>query len=146
MSALTHRNSGGPFLDLFDWLESPLTVLRPLAGSVLRVEDYVKDGRYVLRAEIPGVDPEKDIDVSLSDGVLTIRAEKRHEMEGKHHSEFRYGAFARSVPLPVEVDDQHIQALYSHGVLEVIIPLKEKQDGKPQRHIPVLQDKHIDPS
>lgn len=146
MSALTHRSPGGPFPDLFDWLESPLTVLRPLASGVLRVEDYVKDGCYVLRAEIPGIDPEKDIDVSLSGGVLTIRADKRHEMEGKHHSEFRYGAFARSVQLPAGVDDQRIQAIYSHGVLEVTVPLKEKADGKPQRRIPVLQDKHIDPS
>jgi HSP20 family protein len=146
MSALTHRHSGGPFLDLFDWLESPLTVLRPLAASSLRVEDYVKDGRYVLRAEIPGVDPQKDIDVSLSGGILTIRAEKHHEMEGKHHSEFRYGAFARSVPLPVGVDEPHIQAIYGHGVLEVTIPLKEKQDGQPQRRIPVLQNRHIDPN
>ena len=146
MTALTHRNTGGPFLDLFDWLETPLTVLRPLASSVLLVEDYVKDGCYVLRAEIPGVNPAKDIDVSLSNGVLTISAEKRHEMEGKHHSEFRYGAFTRSVPLPVDADHEHIQAIYSHGVLEVIIPLKDKQDGKAQRRIPVLQNKHIDPS
>jgi HSP20 family molecular chaperone IbpA len=45
------------------------------------VEDGVKDGYYVLRAELPGVDPEKDIDVTVSGGVLTIKAEKHEAME-----------------------------------------------------------------
>jgi HSP20 family protein len=145
MSALTHRNSGGPFLDLFDWLETPLTVLRPLSSTPLRVEEYVKDGHYEVRAEIPGVDPEKDIDVTVSKGVLTIKAEKRHETEGKHHSEFHYGAFARSLALPAGADDQHIQAFYGNGVLEVTVALKEKQE-EAQRSIPVMRNKHIDPS
>lgn len=64
MSTLTHRDSRGPFVDLFEWLESPLTILRPLGGNALRMENYVKDGYYVLRAELPGVDPEKDMGVA----------------------------------------------------------------------------------
>jgi len=144
MSTLTRRNSG-PFLDLFDWLEAPLTVLRPLGSTPLLVEEYVKDGHYVVRAEIPGVDPDKDVEVTVSKGVLTIKAEKHQETEGKHHSEFRYGAFARSLALPAGADDQHIQAVYGNGVLEVTIALQEKEE-KTQRSIPVMRNKHIDPS
>jgi HSP20 family protein len=91
------------------------------------------------------VDPEKDIDVTVSKGVLTIKAEKHQETEGKHHSEFQYGAFARSVALPASADDQHIQAVYGNGVLEVAVALKDKEE-KTQRSIPVMRNKHIDPS
>jgi HSP20 family protein len=146
MSTLTRRNSGAPFLDLFDWLETPLTVLRPLGSTPLRVEDYVRDGSYVVRAEIPGVDPEKDVAVTLSKGVLTIKADKHQATEGKHHSEFHYGSFARSIALPAAVDEKHIQAFYGNGVLEVTVALKEKEEDKAERHIPVMRNKHIDPS
>jgi HSP20 family protein len=91
------------------------------------------------------VDPEKDIDVTVSKGVLTIKAEKHQETEGKHHSEFQYGAFTRSVALPASADDQHIQAVYGNGVLEVAVALKDKEE-KTQRSIPVMRNKHIDPS
>src|SRR5215470_16506726 len=100
MSTLTHREYLGPFTDVLDWLETPWTMLRPGASHPMRVEDYVKDGTYVVRAELPGVDPEKDIEVTVSKGVLTISAQRKEETEGKHRSEFQYGAFARSVTLP----------------------------------------------
>jgi HSP20 family protein len=104
MSTPTRRHSGGPLLDLIDWLETPLTVLSPLAGHPLRVESCVRDGCYVVRAEIPGVDPEKDIEVTESKGILTIKANKHDDTEGKHHSEFRYGTLVRSVTLPAGAD------------------------------------------
>lgn len=146
MSTLTRRDHRGPFVELFDWLDGPLTVFRSPVGNLVRVEDYVKDGCYVLRAELPGVDPEKDVDVTVSHGVLTIRADRREETEGRHHSEFRYGAFARSVTLPADADEKHIQAVYDNGVLELTVSLKEKADEKRERHIPVLLNKHISPS
>ncbi len=146
MNTLTHRDYRGPS-NLFDWLESPLTALRPLDGNPLRVEDYVKDGCYILRAELPGVDPEKDIDVTMSHGgVLAIRADRHEEAEGKHHSEFRYGTFARSITLPAGADEKHIQASYDKGVLEVVVPLKDQDDEKAERRIPVMLNKHINPT
>ena len=81
MSTLARRDRLGPFMDVFDWLEPPWTILRP-ATHPMRVEDYVKDGTYVLRAELPGVDPEKDIEVSVSKGVLTISAHRQETTEG----------------------------------------------------------------
>ena len=146
MSTLTHRDYRGPFLDLFDWLESPLTALRPPAGHALRMEDYVKDGCYVLRAELPGVDPEKDIEVTLSRGILTIKADRHEETDGKHHSEFRYGTFARSITLPAGADEKHIQAFYDNGVLELTVSLKDQEAEKAQRRIPVMLNKHINPT
>ena len=79
MSTLTHRDFRGPFMDVFEWLESPWTVLRPAASHPMRVEDYVEDGTYVLRAELPGVDPDKDIEVTVFKGILTISAHRQEE-------------------------------------------------------------------
>jgi HSP20 family protein len=146
MSTLTRRDRMGPFMDVFDWLEPPWTILRPAAGHPLRVEDYVKDGTYVLRAELPGVDPEKDIEVTVSKGILTISAHREEETEGKHRSEFHYGAFSRSVTLPEGADEDHIRASYDSGILEVVVTLKDQADGKAPKRIPVLMNKHIKPA
>ena len=148
MSVLTLRDARGPFAELVEWLDAPRTAFRPVGLNYLRVEDYVKDGSYVLRAEIPGVDPEKDIDVTLLHGVLTVKAERHDKTEGKHRSEFRYGTFVRSIALPADVDEKHIQAVYDNGVLEVTVGLKDKakEDEKAQRKIPIMLNRHIDPS
>ena len=146
MSTLTRREYRGPFMDIFDWLESPWTMLRPAASHPMRLEDYVNDGTYVLRAELPGVDPEKDIEVTVSMGVLTISAHRHEETEGKHRSEFRYGAFARSVTLPEGADQDHIRASYDKGVLEVVVTLKDQGAEKAQKRIPVTMRKHIAPT
>ena len=143
MSTITRRSTHGPFEEIFDWLESPLALVRPASHS-MRVEDFVQDDRYVLRAELPGMDPEKDIDVTVSGGVLTIRADRLDETEGAHRSEFRYGAFTRSLPLPANADEAHIQASYGSGILEVDVPLKEADDA--QRRIPIMADQHIKPT
>lgn len=146
MSTLTHRDFRGPFMDIFDWLESPWTMLRPAASHPMRVEDYIKDGTYVLRAELPGVDPEKDIEVTVSKGVLTISAHRQEDTEGRHRSEFRYGAFARSVTLPEGADEDRIRASYDMGVLEVVVTLKDQAAEKAQKRIPVWMNKHITPT
>ena len=143
MSTITRRSTHGPFEEIFDWLESPLALVRPASHS-MRIEDFVQDDRYVLRAELPGMDPEKDIDVTVSGGVLTIRADRLDETEGAHRSEFRYGAFTRSLPLPANADEAHIQASYGSGILEVDVPLKEAGDA--QRRVPIMADRHIKPT
>jgi HSP20 family protein len=147
MSTLTHREYHlGPFMDVFDWLESPWTMLHLGTGHPMRMEDYVKDGTYVVRAELPGVDPEKDIEVAVSKGVLTISAHRQEETEGKHRSEFRYGAFARNVSLPEGADEDHIQALYDRGVLEVTVALKDQAAENAHKSIPVRMHMHIKPT
>ena len=138
MNMPARRESRSFFPDLLDWMESPFTMLRPFTAQPIRVEDYIEDGRYVVRAELPGIDPDKQVQVSVVKGVLIIRAERREEHEGRYHSEFRYGAFSRHIPLPASADEDDVTATYRKGVLEVSIGLKAKEPG-PARQIPVTQ-------
>lgn len=140
MGTLTRRDYRGPFGDMIDLLEAPWTIWHPVGGHPMRVEDFVRDGSYVVRAEMPGVDPDKDVEVTVADNVLTIKAERREEKTGKHHSEFRYGTFSRSVTLPSGADQEHIGALYDHGILEVTVPLAEQGEQEDGRKIPIRQN------
>ena len=88
---------------------------------------------YVVKAEIPGIDP-KDIDISLSDGMLTIKGEKKQEKEEKeenyHLVERSYGTFTRSIQLSGEVQAEKIKAEYKNGILKVVLPKSEKAKQK----------------
>ena len=113
------------FPDLADWLESPWTGPPPfLAGQVFRLEEAIRDDRYVIRAELPGLDPENDIEVTVDGRILTIRAERRQEDDRPYRSEFRYGSIARAVRLPARVDAGDVTARYDKGVLEVSVPVR----------------------
>jgi HSP20 family molecular chaperone IbpA len=130
------------FADLFDWLQAEFPafpVIRPyLDTQMIRVEDYVEDGQYVLRAELPGVDPEKDVDITVAEGCLTVKAERREATEEAHRSEFRYGAFSRSVTLPTGADEDDVKATYANGILEVRVGIKAEK--KPEaKHITVIK-------
>jgi HSP20 family protein len=131
-----------PFMDLVDWLEGEfpaLPVFRPLIGAhTVRVEDYVDDGHYVLRAELPGIDPEKDVNITIENDVLTIKAERRDEKKDGHRSEFRYGAVARSISLPGGVDEDDVTAKYTGGILEVRIGIKPEVKPEP-KHISIMK-------
>jgi HSP20 family protein len=87
----------------------------------------------VVKAEVPGLDP-KDIDISLSDGLLTIKGEKKQEREEKeedyHLVERSYGTFTRSIRLPKEVQRDKINASYKNGVLKVVLPKSEEAKKK----------------
>lgn len=111
--------------DLLDLLEMPFTAMRPFGGQAIRVEDYVDDGRYIVRAELPGVDPDKNLEISVTRGVLTIRAEREEERTERHRSEFRYGSYERHIRLPEGVKEEDIAASYDKGILTVTMPLQE---------------------
>ena len=87
----------------------------------------------VVKAEVPGLTP-KDIDISLSDGVLTIKGEKKQEKEEKeldyHLVERSYGSFTRSIRLPKEVQSNKINASYKDGILRVTLPKSEEAKKK----------------
>ena len=87
----------------------------------------------VVKAEVPGLEP-KDIDISLSDGLLTIKGEKKQEREEKeenyHLVERSYGSFARSIRLPNEVQSDKINASYKNGVLKIVLPKSEEAKKK----------------
>lgn len=101
----------------------------PKGRPEMRLETYVEDGSFVARAELPGVDPDKDVTVELQDGVLTILAERREETREElpegFRSEFRYGSFARQILLPEGAVEDDVKATYSDGVLEVRVPIGE---------------------
>jgi len=137
MTGLAHRENAGFPPDLFTWLEGPFVAARPVAAQAMRMEEYVADGRYVVRAELPGVDPAKDMEVSVAKGILTIRAERREDLHGQHRSEFRYGTFSRHLPLPVTADANDIKANYHWGILQVSIGLHDADENRAGRRIPV---------
>jgi HSP20 family protein len=87
----------------------------------------------IVKAEVPGMDP-KDIAISLSNDVLTIRGEKKQEKEEKeenyHFIERSYGSFSRSIRLPREVQGDKINAFYKNGVLRVTLPKSEEAKKK----------------
>lgn len=100
-------------------------------ADMLRVEEFVEGDEAVVRAEMPGIDPEKDVEITVSDHTLRMRAERREETkeekEGTYRSEFRYGSFSRVIPLPVGASEQDVKATYKDGILEVRVPIDQKQ-------------------
>jgi len=111
--------------------------------QMIKVEECREGDSMVIRAEVPGVDPDKDIRVEMIDGALVISAEKteRHENTDTHvhRSEFRYGSLTRSVPVPQGVDETQVTATYTDGVLEVRFPMPTESAGVGSRRIEVTR-------
>ncbi len=84
--------------------------------------------RLILRAEIPGVEA-KDLDIDVSRDAVAIRGENRYEKKiedkGFFRSEFRYGKFERVIPLPVEIENEQVQAEFKNGILTLNLPKVE---------------------
>jgi HSP20 family molecular chaperone IbpA len=96
--------------------------IRPMFDTrLMRLEDEMTDGRYEVRAEMPGIDPAKDVDITVRDGQLTIKAERSEKKEFDGRSEFSYGSFARTVSLPAGADEDDIKATYDKGILSVSV-------------------------
>ena len=118
------------FSELFAGFPS-LAGLRPVFDTrVMRLEDEMKDGRYVVRAEMPGVDPAKDIEITVRDGQLTIKAERSEKKDFDGRSEFSYGSFVRTAALPAGADDEDIDATYDKGILTVSVGISESKPAE----------------
>src|SRR5712692_6878743 len=116
------------FDDLFDrFLGGRLARQSPGHGPAL--ESFVDNGKLVVRADLPGIDP-KDVEITATGDQLTIRGkrEQRHEEKGRDflHREVAYGTFERVVKLPGGVNPDEIKASYNSGVLELTVPLPEQ--------------------
>jgi HSP20 family molecular chaperone IbpA len=130
MSIVLRRNPREMVPDLIDWFEEPFLTLRPYLGQAIRIEDYIEDGQYVVRAEMAGVDPEKDLEVCVGAGYVVLRAARSASIEGKHRSEFRYGTFSRTIELPPGADADSATADYSAGILTIKVAVKgERQEA-----------------
>ncbi|EYT55413.1 MULTISPECIES: Hsp20/alpha crystallin family protein [Kocuria] len=108
-----------------------------------RVEEYRDGDTVVIRAELPGIDPEQDVELTVADDVLHLRAERRerteHKDKGGYRSEFRYGSFSRALPLPAGCRDEDISAAYRDGVLEVRVPVAGHVEPPATRKIQVTR-------
>lgn len=105
---------------------------------MIRVDEYQENGTLVIKAELPGIDPDSDVELTVSDSMLRISAERREEDrsedEGYRRHEIRYGSFSRSLPLPAGVSEDDITARYTDGILEIRVPAPE---GQPKKKIPI---------
>lgn len=124
--------------DVRDWLDPyGLLDFRPRPDfHTIRVEDAFEDGCYIVRAELPGIDPEKDVELVVAEGTVTILAERPADRHAKRHTEFRYGAFSRMIRLPATAKEEGITASYNGGVLTVRVPLTEPRRAA-TRKIPI---------
>ncbi len=145
MALLRHRTLPETLEPSLSWDDWPEFFFRPWLAARrserwMRLEEYAEDGTLVLRADLPGIDPDKDVEISLTDHQLTIEAERREEekTEKRHYmcSELRYGSFSRTITVPEGVTETDINAAYRDGVLEVRIPYPQ---AKPTAKIPITK-------
>jgi HSP20 family protein len=98
------------------------------------VDIYETDDALILKAELPGVSKD-DVSIEIHQNTLILRGERKHEAEVKedhyHRVERAYGTFQRSFVLPTQVDQEHVQATYHNGILELRLPKSEA--AKPKR-------------
>jgi len=91
------------------------------------------DNEYIVKAELPGVGKD-EIEISMTDGILTIRGEKKQEKEEKkenyHFAERWYGKFSRTLGLPPDADPEKADALFDNGVLKITVPKAENARPK----------------
>ena len=127
-----------PWPRLMDWFDTVMPgdpAWRNAFTHSMRVEEFSRDGDYVVRAEMPGIDPAKDIDITIQDGFLTIEGKREEKLDEGARSEFFYGQFQRTLSLPMGVDERSIKAQYRDGILEISIAMPERESAAV--HIPV---------
>jgi HSP20 family protein len=118
--------------DAFGWLPAWPWGERE-RGWAPAVDMVDRKEEIILRADLPGLD-EKDIEVTVQDGSLALRGERKEETEEKkgdyYCCERRYGLFARTLPLPAGVEADKVTATFKKGVLEVHLPKAKEAKGK----------------
>ena len=131
-----------PFFDIDDMFNG--FMMRPIFRTGIEAEPQIKmdlkeaDGKYLLKADIPGVNKD-DIHVSVDGNRVSISAEVKQEKDVKEgervvRSERSYGMASRSFTLADEVDQDKVQAKYNNGVLELTLP---KKSGAPRKEISI---------
>jgi HSP20 family protein len=116
----------------FDWTDLSWF---PFTEPAIRIEDQLDAERYTVRAELPGIDPAKDVDITYADETVRLTVTRAEQEREKGRSEFRYGTFHRTLRLPPGAKDETLAAEYKDGVLEISVAI-----GGPRptgRHIPV---------
>jgi HSP20 family protein len=132
-----HREVNRLFDDMFRSFDMTLPSFgrfSSLDGSWPSVEVSDNEKEIRVTAEVPGME-EKDIEVLLDDGVLTLKGEKRSETEDKdkQFSERFYGRFERRIPLWAEIEEDKVEAHFKNGLLSVVLPKTAKAQSKAKR-------------
>lgn len=115
-----------------DWPGSPMSTMHVQTDQVqpILMEQYPDKGDYVVRLEIPGIDPTRDLTVAVETGTLTVTAERHDDAPAGHETEFHYGSFARHVALPPAANVENVSASTHDGILTVRIGMEpEHQYG-----------------
>ena len=103
-------------------------------GWAPALDAYTKDNELHVRLEVPGIDPDADVEIEVENGVLRVSGERRHEEqsegEGWFRRESRYGRFERRIGLPEGVNAGDVSASYDAGILDITIPVPEKPKTK----------------
>lgn len=126
-----HRQMNRLFDDFFRDFDTP--VLRngwSTGWPNVEVSEGEKEIKVI--AELPGLD-DKDVDVTLRDGVLTLKGEKKHETSGSVYSERWHGQFARAIELGTEVDPEKVKALFNKGVLTITLEKRPESQSHVKR-------------
>jgi HSP20 family protein len=138
------RFESDPFLSLhreinraFDDAFRSFGLAPAFGGTALPSVDVHETAKGLeVTAELPGVE-EKDVDVTIANGALTIRGEKKHESDrddaGYRLTERSYGSFTRSLPLPFDVDEDAVTASFEKGVLRIALPKSAQADSQVRR-------------
>jgi len=102
------------------------------------IEVSERDGNYVVRAELPGMNPD-DVKLEITDDAIVLYGERKEEREDQKGevrlTECRYGQFYRAIPLPEGAVAEKAGAKYENGILEVTVPLQEQR--KDRREVPI---------
>jgi HSP20 family protein len=153
MTALTKREPTLERFGMFDWfdrmfddwmkvlpLHRPMLFGRWSTEDMIHVDEFRENGTLVIHAELPGIDPNKDVELTVADGMLTIEAErheaKQVEEKGYLRRELRHGSFTRTLPLPTKVTEADIKANYKDGILEIRVPAPK---AVPTKKIPIAK-------
>ncbi len=142
-----------PFADMFrgpwtPWAFRPWFTATESRPYLPTTDVFARNGDIVVRVELPGIDPTKDVTVILEDGELTVKGERKQDREvkeeGFYKKESTFGYFERHIVVPEQTKESDIKATYSDGVLEVVIPKAKVEITKPKaKVIPVAAPKPV---
>lgn len=111
--------------------------------DLIRVDEFQDGQDRVIRAELPGIDPDKDVEITVARGLLHINAERTVEEDTKDKGllrhEMRYGSLTRTLPLPAGATGADIKATYQDGILEIRVPVPEPASADELITIPVTK-------
>lgn len=112
--------------------------LGPVTASWPSIDVQEKDNELVVTAEVPGM-TDKDVELLLDNGMLTIRGEKKGERDERGYSERWYGRFERQIPLPSAIDENRCKADFHDGLLTIHLP-KSREAEESRKKIPINAD------